>query len=270
MKRYFVTFSNLNFDIARKRITKEAEELDFFENCFSFGEEILSDELKECGLLKAERGFGYWSWKPDVILKAFETMEENDMLAYVDAGCYLYKDKEWDYLFSKLENHDMVLFNIPNKVINWTKKSVLDFFEVFKNGNLNRKYLVAGGILFLKKNKESINFLKKWKNIMVNYPELLYDVREEEFNEQIKSFREHRHDQSLLTQLAYRETTMKIAYEWENFESKSWLGQAIFAARSNHSSQLKVTQNIFKYTVRHFILYPFMSLMLNNKKNKNL
>ena len=40
-------------------------------------------------LLPTCRGFGYWIWKPQVILQSLRMMDKGDVLLYADAGCVL-------------------------------------------------------------------------------------------------------------------------------------------------------------------------------------
>ena len=41
-------------------------------------------------LLKQEvRGFGYWIWKPQILLQCLQQMEYGDILLYTDAGCHI-------------------------------------------------------------------------------------------------------------------------------------------------------------------------------------
>lgn len=40
--------------------------------------------------LKPEvRGFGYWMWKPEVILRSLERIADGEVLLYLEAGCHL-------------------------------------------------------------------------------------------------------------------------------------------------------------------------------------
>ena len=34
-------------------------------------------------------GYGYWLWKPYVVKKQLELMNDNEILCYIDAGCVL-------------------------------------------------------------------------------------------------------------------------------------------------------------------------------------
>jgi hypothetical protein len=58
-----------------------------------------------------------------------------------------------------------------------------------------------GGCLFIK--GKSNSFVKNWLDFILKYPQLITDPTPEEMKDQIKGFAKHKHDQSLITGLAY-------------------------------------------------------------------
>ena len=40
-------------------------------------------------LIFGSKGFGYWCWKPDIILNILNKINNDDCLLYLDAGCHL-------------------------------------------------------------------------------------------------------------------------------------------------------------------------------------
>ena len=50
------------------------------------------------------RGGGYWIWKPYIISKMLEQINENDILVYIDAGCHINITKESKQRFNEYIN----------------------------------------------------------------------------------------------------------------------------------------------------------------------
>ena len=45
-------------------------------------------------ILANKRGYGYWLWKPYLIMKTLEQMNDNDILVYADCGCEIESNKK--------------------------------------------------------------------------------------------------------------------------------------------------------------------------------
>ena len=50
------------------------------------------DDRFDKSRLDGTRGYGYWSWKPFIISKTLEKIDEGDILLYIDIGCELRSD----------------------------------------------------------------------------------------------------------------------------------------------------------------------------------
>ena len=42
-----------------------------------------------------QRGAGYWIWKPYIIWKTLQDVEDGDIVCYIDSACLINKGKEW-------------------------------------------------------------------------------------------------------------------------------------------------------------------------------
>lgn len=77
------------------RVTAEVLRSEVFDqvHCYTdldlFGSDEFRDFAVEHGdfVRRSPRGFGYWLWKPYLFLKAFERLEDGDVVVYADAGC---------------------------------------------------------------------------------------------------------------------------------------------------------------------------------------
>jgi hypothetical protein len=93
----------------------------------AYNENSLTDEMIQYAL-NFPRGFGYWRWKPFVILKTMKSMKSNDVLLYVD-GRANFKSNSIRFLndFMNSEQFDIVVNRGGRESIekNWTTKKVL-------------------------------------------------------------------------------------------------------------------------------------------------
>ena len=59
--------------------------INWFDNIFIESPETISDFIdKYHNIFKHQRGFGYWLWKPYIILRKLEELNDNDILVYID------------------------------------------------------------------------------------------------------------------------------------------------------------------------------------------
>lgn len=93
MDRIFLcSFGNSSYLSSLSRLRAQAEETGWFYRVECSTEKNLSAFFRQeaADLLKQEvRGFGYWIWKPQILLQCLQQMEYGDILLYTDAGCHI-------------------------------------------------------------------------------------------------------------------------------------------------------------------------------------
>ena len=93
MDRIFLcSFGNSSYLSSLSRLRAQAEETGWFYRVECNTEKNLSAFFRQeaADLLKQEvRGFGYWIWKPQILLQCLQQMEYGDILLYTDAGCHI-------------------------------------------------------------------------------------------------------------------------------------------------------------------------------------
>ena len=150
------------------------------------------------GILDMERGGGYWLWKPFIILDSLHRMEDGDVVMYMDSGMTLVR-KPTPLIKICLENGGF--FCLKGAYIQgaWTKR---DCF-VYMNCD-QKKYWEAeqcgGGLLVLQKSKTTVAFVQEWLRYCCE-KELITNMPNSCGLPNLEIFREHRHDQSILTNL---------------------------------------------------------------------
>ena len=146
---------------------------------------------KNIKILSNPKGAGLWLWKPYLILKTLLESNEGDIVLYCDAGMYPISDLK--PLFELAQEKEAVLFQVHNrKVKDWTTSKCIDLMNC--SDEILEMEQVCGAPQVYKRCKRSISFLKNLVFHCENY-DLIND-----FGSNI-----HRHDQSILSILAYQE-----------------------------------------------------------------
>lgn len=239
MKIYFITYGSGQFLFSAKIISKKAESLNLFSKVFVFSEDDLPLSIKSSPLFHYNKGGGFWLWKPYIIDKVLNEIEEGDIVVYSDAGNQLFNSDKWYEYFNLLETYNSIFFqykenydygwnkfnskfNDSPKLKFWIKQSTVNHFtSLFSSDSawLEQNKILAG-LIFVKKNKESQDLIRNWKEKMLFFPQLVFDVFEDEKNNQIAGFAEHRHDQSIISSLVrYYEKSKNILVLDEEFET---------------------------------------------------
>lgn len=204
-KKIFLTYGNDKFKKSRKRITKEAESLNLFDDCIletdktilndtEFRKALKNDSFKK--VFESDRGGGYWLWKPYIVYKHLSKLNDGDILFFVDAGCKIDKNNQIKNIFDDLNSnkYNMTL-NINGHIEKkWSKGDVLKYHNVENNEKILNDSQLESGRVFLIKNNNTMKIISKWWDVAKNHPELFDDSESVVPNKE--GFEENRHDQS--------------------------------------------------------------------------
>ena len=164
-------------------------------------------------------------------------MKDGDYLVYCDAGCSLYKSREWHEYFKMLEQHDILAQRIYQRNDKWSRKNILEYFKKSNRQNWGKCYQYLATVIILKATPFTRQFFTEWRNLMMEHPEMVKDVNQVERQFENSSFIENRHDQALYSALVYKYTSngnfnQKILTKWEHIEDCDLIfKQAIRATR---------------------------------------
>lgn len=203
-----VTFADSRMASSLKRIEKQCKKLNFFDNIYIYNELGLSKEFIQLSgnRLSGEMpGYGYWVWKPQVVLQALEQMQEGDCLLYMDAGCHINPGgiKRLHEYFEIVQQSNFGILGFEMEFNGhfmreeqWTKGSVFDHFEIPLNSEYAKSAQIVGGIFLVQKRANVVKFFEQWSSLMLSRPELVDDTLS---SWNYPGFIKHRHDQSIFS-----------------------------------------------------------------------
>lgn len=175
-------------------------------------------------ILKETRGYGFWQWKPLIILDAMSKIDKGDMIIYSDSGSAIINNL--DYVFDICDKNEIVLFDnrdgnyekTTHKNINWTKRDCFVLMECDEQKYHNAPQ-IDGAYQIYKKTDNVLHFLNEYnsycsnENIISDLPNIT--------KENYSQFIDHRHDQSILSNMAikYNIPLLPEPSEWGNYLS---------------------------------------------------
>lgn len=202
---YFVTYGDESFARSRARLANEAASYPgVFQHIFPLNRSSFDPRWASANkaLLGEKRGGGYWVWKPHLLLRVLEEqMADGDVLLYADAGCTFVADPT-PYLRLASE-HGLVLFRNRHAMWTWTKGYTFAALGMSME-EWGEDTQLAGGIIALQKRPWVQAFLREWMRVMTEDPRTVNDVDTAKVAPNHASFKQHRHDQAVLSLLAYK------------------------------------------------------------------
>ena len=148
-------------------------------------------------ILECSRGGGYWLWKPYIIHETLQRVNTGDTVFYLDSSYYFIEP--FADLYANVK--DMLVWkNKPNEEVwlmkNWCKMHVIQKYQMgYKVFGDNAEDCWAGALV-LKKTKNTMNYVREWLNMCCTYEDITDSLSK---IDNTSFFREHRHDQSLLS-----------------------------------------------------------------------
>ena len=202
MKIYLCSFADSFLTPSIKRYKQQAEDLNYFEDIFIYNEHAFDGNFKEIfhdKLNHNTRGFGYWIWKPYIILKLLEKIDYDDILVYTDIGCHINKnglDRLNEYI-EIVKKHDFLGYKLRIKDRKYTKSDLFSYFNVLNNKDITNTDTVCATNFILKKTDKNINLIRQWLDVFYKNFSLVDDSVSKIKN--FDDFIEHRHDQSIFS-----------------------------------------------------------------------
>ena len=184
----FNLFSKIHMYTANDLFTKFPEYFDLHKDF------INSNFSRNCW-----RGYGYWIWKPFLIWKTLQEINEGDILLYMDTGCQLHSsgiERFKEYLdIVKKNQHGNLFIEHHDLIKTCTKMDTLKHYKAENFIDENTRVTIAT-FLFTTNNEFNRHFFELFYNACCNY-HLVDDSPTIAPN--ISEFIEHRHDQSILS-----------------------------------------------------------------------
>jgi hypothetical protein len=173
-------------------------------------------------ILKNSKGSGLWLWKPYLILKTLNDLDYGDKVLYCDAGMFPINKLKFLFDLSN-KSKDIVLFQVHEKMNkNWTKKDCFSHMGCDSDLFYNKEQ-VCGAPQLYTKTENSVDFLKQ----VLHFCKSSAILDPLDYSKEEKDFIQHRHDQSILTNLA-------IKHKIEIFRDPSQFGNNFSRTNSNY------------------------------------
>lgn len=225
-----ITYADGRMSISANNCLRSGQDIGFADKVELYHPGSLSKEFikKMSAVLAHERGAGFYCWKPYCIQQATNGMNDGDYLVWSDAGT------TWLEPISKLiecMGQDIMFFTNGFKHFEWCKMdcliNMIQAFGVTSFNQLDNRCQVQASHIIFKINADTRTFIDQWlwwsmqpgmidneESIVMNYP----------------TFREHRWDQAILTnlQIAYGyklhwfPSTMFMNDQWRRLPGDSY------------------------------------------------
>ncbi len=216
-KRVLVTFTDQRMKAARRRLCRQAKEMDVYSDILSASERDLDRDFRHRfkEYLTAEhRGFGYYAWKPQIVLQTLERLNDGDVVHWIDSGCHLNpagRGRLLDFFamvneapsgvqgFECLPPNGSLIYRdrqFPNQVESmWTKGDLLDRLQVRDRPEITETQQLGATTFFVRKCPASMDFMRHWIAVFSQDFSMIDDRPSRSPN--LPGFVEHRHDQSI-------------------------------------------------------------------------
>jgi hypothetical protein len=268
---HLISFASSDMKKSLNRLSKQAKKFEFFDTIQMYNDTDLERDFRENFsqfLHIGSRGYGYWIWKPTIILKGLSKLKAGESLLYVDAGCHLNvrgKMRMLDYVrfldtseigilaFQNKNpeapfNYDgRELLNLPDG--DWIKGDLLDYFDVRYASKITKTQTIGAGIILVKNIPKAVSFLEDWEEHMQNNLHLLDDTPSKSPN--LVGFCEHRHDQAFFSIMAKnaRIPTISSSEYWypkKNSLEPDWEALCDFPIHARRDKKLSMRSKIVR------------------------
>lgn len=222
MRKVFSSFATTNMALQRDKLCDSALKVGFTDALRLSPDDYKNSQFAYDNekVLTQARGAGYWLWKPYLIYKELRNLKQGDLLVYCDAGRESYCSYELTRFPERIaamafeSEQGFILgpaLHQHGPLCKWTKMDCIKIIGEDKLDVMERPTIQATWS-FWTPTKASFDFLNEWLKYCSDYRCLTDHPNTLGFNNH-KNFIAHRHDQSILTLLAYKNNSSYLDFE---------------------------------------------------------
>lgn len=219
MRRIYCTFSGRQYDETTQRIVEDApgfgvDEVRIYDDRWLMEQEFykVNRWIFDLRSRNEHRGFGWYSWKPFVILEEMERLESDsraegwgpsrDIILWTDADTFPIADLTPLYEQCRKDGGIMLFAAEGWTQGQSTKHSCMTAMSQDTPEYRNAQHATARFALFETGNYRAKQFLMEWQTYCLNPQCIGFETYRGE--SEYKEYQEHRSDQSILTNLAHK------------------------------------------------------------------
>ena len=239
-KIHLITYGSNNYTKSAIRLKNQAESFYEFESITNYRIKDLEKNFVNSviTIMGQRRGGGYWIWKPYLIQKKIEEIEDGEYLIYLDAGCTINPQG-----FERFKEYIQILKESDKPIIGfqmswarekfYTSDKIFEYFNVNSESPIRESGQIMGTVQIMKKCDFTVSLFKKINNVIKDDPYLFTDIYNKKTKRQ--EFVDNRHDQSIISIVKKLEGCVIIEDEsyYENFGCDKSLGIPFWATRVN-------------------------------------
>jgi hypothetical protein len=214
-----IGMGTINYRQGARRLAGEASSTGLFSSSLGHDEEFLVNSCKTFWkdhqtILKARvPGFGWWLWKPTYIRTVLQSLPENDVLMYLDAGSQIGQKKDdlnsiLQYLELARKNDVVGSNNQPFVEEFYSSLDYLDLLELETPHRMSAQFYA--GFLIVKNSERGRQLVSEWEEYSCKMNHRYFFI-DESAKREIPGFVHHMYDQALLSPLLKK-------YEASNIE----------------------------------------------------
>ena len=157
-----------NYFEASNRLTKKLKQkFDIVVNLtdLNISETISQELLTEVNLTDICNAF---IWKPLFIKSVMDQLSDGDKVLYIDSGCDINLNRNFDTLLSDLDINETLIFTNRLSVREWCEPRIYD--ELFHDfvGRVEEIFSPAAGVLFFRKSQKVDELLSDWSKLALH------------------------------------------------------------------------------------------------------
>lgn len=198
---HLVNYADEKFRSAQKFNTKTALDVGECDNVFECNPSLIEPRFAtmHSEILNAQRGGGYWLWKPYFIRKHLNMIGDGDSLIYSDSGAYFKRSVKPLVALHEKFSQDIIPFELELLEGAWTKRDAFFYMECDGRG-YELTYQRLASFMVVKKTKFSLDFFDQYVEYCCD-KRISTDLNNSCGLSNFPNFQDHRHDQSVFSLL---------------------------------------------------------------------
>ena len=222
---HLVSFADGGFVGRAEAFRREASSIGLFDTVTIFDESSLPTEFARSHgeyMKNTTRGFGYWIWKPVVILEALNQARTDDVIVYLDAGFTINgagrRRMQEYFAIARSSPYRMLSFQNVHTEKTWTKMDLAVRLGVEDRPDIMATSQLSSGFIVLQLTQSNLDLMTEWSRLAIEERYRYSDDTASICGNDV-GFVEHRHDQSISSLLRKIRGTAVTHYEVQAYAS---------------------------------------------------